>query len=56
MFDFRYHALSLAAIFIALVVGLLLGAAIGARGPYGIGPGAQSLPTSTLPTGVASGK
>lgn len=29
MFDFRYHALSLAAVFIALVVGLLLGAAIG---------------------------
>jgi Copper transport outer membrane protein, MctB len=29
MFDFRYHALSLAAIFIALVVGLLLGVAIG---------------------------
>jgi hypothetical protein len=29
MFDVRYHALSLAAIFIALVVGLLLGVAIG---------------------------
>jgi hypothetical protein len=29
MFDFRYHALSLAAVLIALVVGLLLGAAIG---------------------------
>ncbi len=29
MFDFRYHALSLAAIFIALVIGLLLGVAIG---------------------------
>jgi hypothetical protein len=29
VFDFRYHALSLAAIFIALVVGLLLGVAIG---------------------------
>lgn len=29
MFDFRYHALSLAAVFIALVVGLLLGVAIG---------------------------
>ncbi|MGA2471429.1 MAG: copper transporter [Solirubrobacteraceae bacterium] len=29
MFDIRYHALSLAAVFIALVVGLLLGAAIG---------------------------
>jgi hypothetical protein len=29
MFDFRYHALSLAAIFIALVVGLVLGVAIG---------------------------
>ena len=31
MFDFRYHALSLAAVFIALVVGLLLGVAIGDR-------------------------
>jgi hypothetical protein len=29
MFDVRYHALSLAAVFIALVVGLLLGVAIG---------------------------
>jgi hypothetical protein len=29
VFDFHYHALSLAAIFIALVVGLLLGVAIG---------------------------
>ena len=29
MFDFRYHALSLAAVFIALAVGLLLGVAIG---------------------------
>jgi hypothetical protein len=29
MFDFRYHALSLVAVFIALVVGLLLGVAIG---------------------------
>lgn len=29
MFDFRYHALSLAAVLIALVVGLLLGVAIG---------------------------
>jgi len=29
VFDFRYHALSLAAVFLALVVGLLLGVAIG---------------------------
>src|ERR671916_955800 len=29
MFDVRYHALSLAGVFIALVVGLLLGVAIG---------------------------
>ncbi len=29
MFDFRYHALSLAAVFIALAVGLLLGVTIG---------------------------
>jgi hypothetical protein len=29
VFDFRYHALSLAAVFVALVVGLLLGVAIG---------------------------
>lgn len=29
MFDFRYHALSLAAVFLALMVGLLLGVAIG---------------------------
>ena len=29
MFNFRYHALSLAAVFIALLVGLLLGVAIG---------------------------
>ncbi len=29
MFDFRYHAVSLAAVFLALVVGLLLGVAIG---------------------------
>lgn len=29
MFDFRYHALSLAAVFVALIVGLLLGVAIG---------------------------
>jgi hypothetical protein len=29
MFDFRYHALSLAGVFIALIVGLLLGVAIG---------------------------
>src|SRR2546426_4521498 len=32
MFDFRYHALSLAAVFIALMVGLLLGVAIGDKG------------------------
>jgi Copper transport outer membrane protein, MctB len=32
MFDFRYHALSLAAVFLALVVGLLLGVAIGDQG------------------------
>ncbi len=31
MFDFRYHALSLAAVFLALVVGLLLGVAVGDR-------------------------
>jgi hypothetical protein len=31
MFDVRYHGLSLAAVFIALVVGLLLGVAIGDR-------------------------
>ena len=31
MFDFRYHALSLAAVFIALIIGLLLGVAIGDR-------------------------
>lgn len=29
MFDFRYHALSLAAVFLALVIGLLLGVTIG---------------------------
>lgn len=29
MFDFRYHAMSLSAVFIALLVGLLLGVAIG---------------------------
>jgi hypothetical protein len=34
MLDFRYHALSLAAVFIALVVGLLLGAAIGDNNLY----------------------
>lgn len=32
MFDFRYHAVSLVAVFIALAVGLLLGVAIGDRG------------------------
>ena len=32
MFDFRYHALSLVAVFVALVVGLLLGVAIGDAG------------------------
>lgn len=32
MFDFRYHALSLVAVFVALVVGLLLGVAIGDQG------------------------
>jgi hypothetical protein len=32
MFDFRYHALSLAAVLIALVVGLLLGVAVGDSG------------------------
>ncbi|HYF25420.1 MAG TPA: copper transporter [Baekduia sp.] len=31
MFDFRYHALSLAAVFLALLVGLLLGVAVGDR-------------------------
>lgn len=31
MFDFRYHALSLAAVFLALVIGLLLGVAVGDR-------------------------
>jgi Copper transport outer membrane protein, MctB len=34
MLDFRYHALSLAAVLIALVVGLLLGAAIGDNNLY----------------------
>jgi hypothetical protein len=32
VFDFRYHALSLAAVFVAQVVGLLLGIAIGDKG------------------------
>ena len=32
MFDFRYHALSLAAVLLALVIGLLLGVAIGDAG------------------------
>lgn len=32
MFDFRYHALSLAAVFVALMIGLLLGVAIGDQG------------------------
>lgn len=32
MFDFRYHALSLVAVFLALMIGLLLGVAIGDRG------------------------
>lgn len=32
MFDFRYHALSLTAVFVALVTGLLLGVAIGDEG------------------------
>ena len=32
MFDFRYHALSLAAVLLALCIGLLLGVAIGDRG------------------------
>jgi hypothetical protein len=32
MFDFRYHALSLAAVFVALLVGLLLGVVIGDEG------------------------
>ena len=31
MFDYRYHALSLAAVFLALVIGLLLGVAVGDR-------------------------
>jgi hypothetical protein len=33
MFDFRYHALSLVAVFLALMIGLLLGVAIGGPGP-----------------------
>jgi hypothetical protein len=32
MLNFRYHALSLVAVFLALVIGLLLGVAIGDRG------------------------
>lgn len=32
MFDFRYHALSLVAVFLALMIGLLLGVAIGDQG------------------------
>jgi hypothetical protein len=32
MFDFRYHALSLAAVLLSLVIGLLLGVAIGDQG------------------------
>ena len=32
MFDFRYHALSLISVFLALVLGLLLGVAIGDKG------------------------
>jgi hypothetical protein len=32
MFDFRYHALSLVAVFMALVIGILLGIAIGDKG------------------------
>ena len=31
MFDFRYHLVSLAAVFIALAVGILLGAAISGK-------------------------
>ena len=37
MFDFRYHALSLVAVFLALVVGLLLGVAIGDKGLVSVG-------------------
>jgi hypothetical protein len=32
MFDFRYHAISLVAVFLALMIGLLLGVAIGDKG------------------------
>src|SRR6185369_3636091 len=32
MFDFRYHALSLVAVLLALMIGLLLGVAIGDKG------------------------
>src|SRR5436305_12577741 len=32
MFDFRYHALSLVSVFVALLVGLVLGVAIGDKG------------------------
>jgi hypothetical protein len=32
MFDFRYHALSIVAVFLALAIGLLLGVAIGDKG------------------------
>ena len=32
MFDFRYHALSLVAVFLALAIGLVLGVAIGDSG------------------------
>jgi Copper transport outer membrane protein, MctB len=32
VFDFRYHALSLVSVFLALVLGLLLGVAIGDKG------------------------
>ena len=32
MFDFRYHIASLAAVFLALVLGILIGVAISGRG------------------------
>jgi Copper transport outer membrane protein, MctB len=49
VFDYRYHALSLVAVFLALTVGLLLGVAIGDRG---LVAGARDLLHADLRTDV----
>jgi hypothetical protein len=50
MLNFRYHALSLVAVFLSLVIGLLLGVAIGDKGLVSSGARRRGSATTRAPS------